>query len=156
MDVRIQGTNLELTAELYDFVETKLADCERTLGDVNRDPIQIDVELEKTTRRHPKERDTQQRYRAEANVSVPGRLIRAEGSAADIHQAIVEMKHHLMRELRRWRERLIDERRAGGREAKQTMGEEIEAERQAGISDEDEARFDEEISEFSSEADEEA
>ncbi len=151
MDVRIQGTNMELTEELYTFVDEKLADCYRALGSLDRDPVQVDVELEETTRRHPHELDDQRRYRAEANVTVPGRLIRAEGSGDDIHQAIVEMKHRLTRELREWRERLIDDRREGGRRAKQELGEEIEAERYVERADDDEMRYAAEIEEFDAE-----
>lgn len=142
MNVQVQGTNLEITDELYDFVRDKLADALEALGSLDRDPVQVDVELERTTRRHPKELEDQRRYRAETNVTVPSRLIRAEGSAETIHQAIVEMKHVLTRELREWREQMIDDRRAGGRQAKHQLGEEIAAE-QFGEPSEDEELPDE-------------
>lgn len=152
MDVRIQGTNVDLTDELYAVVEEKLADCYRMLGSMDRAPVQVDVELEETTRRHPHELDDQRRYRAEANVTVPGRLIRAEGSADDMHQAIVEMKHRLSREIREWRERLIDERRAGGRQAKHILDAELDAERYADSDEIYEERFEDEIEVFESES----
>lgn len=155
MDVRIQGTNLDLTEELYAFVEEKLEDCYRVLGSLDRDPVQVDVELEETTRRHPHELEDQRRYRAEANVTVPGRLIRAEGSGDDIRQAVVEMKHRLTREIREWRERVIDDRREGGRRAKQELGEEIEAERYEDLGDDEETRYASEIEEFEAEPDDE-
>jgi ribosomal subunit interface protein len=148
MLVRVQGTNVELENDLYAFVKDKLRDVFRALGALDRDPVYVDVELEETTRRHPKEREDERRYRAEANVTVPGRLIRAEGSADTLRQSVVEMKHHLTRELREWRERLIDERREGARRAKREMGEEIEEERYEGLTDEYEDRYVEEIDEF--------
>lgn len=151
MEVRLQGTNLDLTDELRAFVEEKMEDTYRVLGAMDRDPVQVDIELEKTTRRHPHELEDQRLYRAEANITVPGRLIRAEGSADTIRQAIVEMKHRLTREIREWRERVIDERREGARQAKRELGEEIEAERYSDLSDEDETRYAEEIEEFGSE-----
>lgn len=151
MLVRVQGTNLELSDDLYTFVTEKLGDAFRALGSLNRDSVQVDVELEETTRRHPQEREDERRYRAEANVTVPGHLIRAEGSADTIRQSIVEMKHHLTRELREWREQLIDERRAGGREAKRELGAEIEEERYEGLTDEYEDRYVEEMGEFEKE-----
>lgn len=147
MDVRLQGTNLNLTDELRAFVDERMEDAYRALGAADRDPVHVAIELEKTTRRHPHELEDQRRYRAEANVTVPGRLIRAEGSADDIHQAIVEMKHRLTREIREWRERLIDDRRAGGRRAKHEQGEDIEAERYPEGS-ENEMQYDNEIEEF--------
>lgn len=118
MVVRVQGTNVDLSDELYAYVQGKLADCFRALGQLDTDSVHVDVELERTTRRHPQEREDERRYRAEANVTVPGRLIRAEGSADDMRSAVVEMKHRLTRELRDWRERMIDVRRAGARKAK--------------------------------------
>jgi len=152
MLVQVQGTNVEITDDLYAFTKDKLEDCFRMLGSLDRRPVQVDVELEETTRRHPKELEDQRRYRAEANVTVPERLIRAEGSADTIQQSIVEMKHRLTRELRDWRERLIDERREGARRAKHEMGEEIEAERYEGLGDEYETRYVEEIEEFEAES----
>ena len=148
MIVRVQGTNLDLNDELYAFTRDKLKDTFRALGALDRDPVTVDVELEETTRRHPQEREDQRRYRAEANVTVPGHLIRAEGSADTIQQSIVEMKHRLTRELREWRERVIDTRRAGGRQATEQLGAEIEAEQYEGLGDEYEDRYVEEIDEF--------
>ncbi|GEM_PF-5404932 len=154
MLVRVQGTNIDLTDDLYAFVRDKLEDCFRMLGSLNRSSVQVDVELEETTRRHPKELEDARRYRAEANVTVPDRLIRAEGSADTIHQSIVEMKHRLTREIREWRERVIDQRREGARRAKHELGDEIEAEHYEGLGDDYEARYIEEIGEFGPESEE--
>lgn len=148
MIVRVQGTNLDLNDELYAFVRDKLQDTFRALGSLDRDPVTVDVELEETTRRHPQELEDQRRYRAEANLTVPGHLIRAEGSADTIQQSIVEMKHRLTREIREWRERVIDARRAGGRQAKEELGAEIEAQQYEGLGDTYEDRYVEEIDEF--------
>jgi ribosomal subunit interface protein len=151
MLVRVQGTNVELSDHLYAFTKAKLAESFRALGALNRESVHVDVELEETTRRHPKEREDARRYRAEVNVTVPGRLIRAEGSADTLQQSIVEMKHRLARELREWRETVIDERRAGARRAKQETGADIEAERYEGLTDDYEERYVEEIEEFGGE-----
>lgn len=156
MNVQIQGTNIEITDELYDFVHNKLADALEALGSLDRDPVKVDVELERTTRRHPKELEDQRRYRAETNVTVPSRLIRAERSADTMHQAIVEMKHVLTRELREWREQVIDDRRAGGRQAKHQLGEEIAAEEFGELSEDEEFSGEEgELGEFSESTSEE-
>ena len=151
MLVRVQGTNLDLSDDLYIFVTDKLEDAFRALGALDRDPVKVDVELEETTRRHPQELEDQRRFRAEANVTVPGHLIRAEGSADTLKQSVVEMKHHLTRKIREWREQLIDERRAGGRRAKHEVGGAIEAEHYEGLTDTYEDRYVEEVEEFSGE-----
>jgi ribosomal subunit interface protein len=123
MNTTFQATNLSLTDDLRSYVEEKLADCLRPLQDMNLDPVSVDVELERTTFRHPHEREDQRRFRAEANVTVPGRLIRAEGSADDLRQAVVQMKHVLTRDLRRWHERVVAKSRQGAREAKALLSE---------------------------------
>jgi len=153
MVVRVQGTNLELTDANYDYVTEKLEDAFRAMGNLDRDPVKVDVELEETTRRHPQEREDERLYRAEANVSVPGRLIRAEGSADTLEQSIVEMKHRLTREIREWREQLIDERRRGARRAKRELGADGAVEgREEPESEED--RFLDELEDFVEEEEE--
>ena len=121
MNITLQATNLDLNDEIRSMVEKKLNTSFRAFGDMNLDPVQIDVQLERTTRRHPQERESEQLYRAEANVSVPGRLIRAEGTASALEQAIVSMKRKLTRENRVWRTKRIDGTRAGARSAKETI-----------------------------------
>ena len=118
MNITLQATNLTLSDNLKDLVNRKIGDAARAFGDMNMDPVQIAVELEKTTNRHPQERTNEQLFRVEANVSVPGQLIRVEESAMELEQAIVKMKHTLTREIRHWRERKIEERRKGARKAK--------------------------------------
>ena len=113
--INLQCTNLPLTHELRTFVYKKLNDCLRALGETNPDAIQINIEIERTTSRHPRERNNGQLYRAEANVKVPGQLIRAEESSMHLEPAIVKMKNTLTRNLRHWRERRIDRRRDGAR-----------------------------------------
>ena len=51
------------------------------------------------------------------------KLIRAEGSADDLRQAVVQMKHVLTRDLRRWHERVVAKSRQGAREAKALLSE---------------------------------
>lgn len=121
MNVTIQGTNLPLTDELRSFVVEKLEHAFRAFGKMNLDPVKVDVELEKTALHQGKDLH---RYRAEANVSVPGRFFRAEASSDDLCKAIVEMKRTLAREIRSWRERLIDERRRGARAAREMLSSE--------------------------------
>lgn len=118
MNITLQGTNLELTHELRKFIYKKLDDCKKAFGDVDLSAVHIEVEIEKTTRRHPQERRNGQLYRAEANVKVPGHFIRVEESAMQVEPAIVKMKNTLTRSIRHWREHLIERRRSGARKAK--------------------------------------
>lgn len=121
MNIQLQGTDVDLTDDLREFVERKLDDAIRAFGDMNLEPVTIDVELERTTRHHEA---SESLYRAEANVHLPQRFLRAEAEAGDIQNAVVDMKHKLTRKIRSWRERLIDERRSSAREAKEMIAQE--------------------------------
>ena len=115
MNITFKGTNLELHDDIRTYVEEKLHDCFQAFGDLNREAVRVAIELERTTRHH---RKSEEIYRVEANVSVPGRLIRVEETGDDFYRAVVEMKETLTREIRHWRERTIDKRRKGARAAK--------------------------------------
>ncbi|MEX2402020.1 MAG: ribosome-associated translation inhibitor RaiA [Rhodothermales bacterium] len=128
MNINIQGTGLDVSPKMRAYVEQKLDDSFRAFGDMNLEPVKVEVELERTTRRHPKERDDEQLYRAEATITIPGRTIRVEGTAPTLNQAVVRLKHTLTREIRRWREKLIAERRQGGRDLKEDIVRRGEAE----------------------------
>ena len=121
MNMTLKGTNLTVTDPLRTFVDKKVRACLRALGDMNLDPVQIQIELEKTNHRHVKEREDEGAFRAEATVKLPGQTIRVEESAMEIEQAVVKMKHTLTRELRHWRERIIEKKRSGARKAKSQL-----------------------------------
>ena len=121
MNITLQGTNLDLNDTLRGYVDEKMNDAFRAFGDMDLEPVEVAIELEKTTRHH---RSGERLYRAEANVSVPGRMLRAEATADDMYQAITQLKHTLMHEIRSWREKLIDEARQGARQATAILEEE--------------------------------
>lgn len=114
MNITLQGTHFQLTQEVRDYVNEKIGDAFRAFGDMDLTPVEVAVELEMTTHHH---RHDERLYRAEVNVAMPRRRLRAEASADDWRRAIVQVKHTLMREIRRWRERRIDEARKGARRA---------------------------------------
>ena len=122
MNVILQGTRIELTDDVRALVDDKLEDCLRPLGDTSLEPVTVNIEVELTTRRHPQERETEQLYRSEATVSVPGRVIRAEGTGPSLKRAVVQMKRKLTGEIRDWRNKVIDDSREGARFAKDEWG----------------------------------
>ena len=118
MNIKIQGINLNLTPGLRDFVQQKMSDSLRALGSVNKESIKMVIELEHTTNRYLNAKDREQKYRAEATLWLPGHTLRVEESAMDIEQAVVQLKHTLTRDIRKWREQLIENRRLGARQMK--------------------------------------
>ncbi|HLT46810.1 MAG TPA: ribosome-associated translation inhibitor RaiA [Rubricoccaceae bacterium] len=116
MIVSLKGTRLTLTSGIRRLVEDKLADAFRAFGDTDLAPVTVEVEVEHTTRRY-RDLASARPYRAEATVHVPGATLRAEGSADDLEQAIVEMKHTLTRQIREWRAQRREASRQGARAA---------------------------------------
>ncbi len=126
MKIKLQGTNLNLTSELRELVNEKINDSLRALGRVNQESVRGAVELEHTTRRHTQSRENKQLFKAEATVSLPGHTLRVEESAMDIEKAVVKLKHTLTRDLRKWREHLIENRRQGARKIKANLAEDLQ------------------------------
>ena len=108
MKIRIKGSHFEVTDEFRLFVTEKLEDAFRGLGDTRLEAVSVDVELDHS----PSRRRKGNLFRAEANVRLPRTTtIRVEEVADSMQKAVVNMKHTLTRELREWRERLIEEKR---------------------------------------------
>jgi len=96
---RIKGTNMELTDAIKDAVESELsvldAMCERW-----GDPVSADVEVGKTSEHHHKG----EIFRAEVNLVIPGKLLRAENENEDLYIAIKNVVDVLQRELAKEKE----------------------------------------------------
>jgi ribosomal subunit interface protein len=108
MNIRIQGTHFHVSDEFRVFVQEKLEDAFRGLGDTRLEPVSVDIELDHS----PSRRRKGNLFRVEANVSLPRTsTIRVEETAESMTRAVVQMKHTLTRELREWRERSIEDKR---------------------------------------------
>ena len=108
MNITIVGTHFEVSDNFRNFVNEKLDDAFRGLGDTRLDAVTVAVELEHT----PSRRRKGNIFRAEVNVVLPrAAKIRVEEVSDSMEKAVVQMKHTLTRELRDWRERLITEKR---------------------------------------------
>lgn len=133
-----QATRLSLSPELRVFVARKLRDSLRAVGDLDLTSVHLAVELEQTNAFDPGGAAAQPLVRAEVNVTLPGRLLRAEAFGPDVQQATVALKHTLTRELRRWHDRMVDANRKGARRAKALLA--------AAPLDEPEAGWDADVS----------
>lgn len=90
---------MELTKEIRQYIEEKMAYVEKFLGSIAI--TQCDFEVELTTNHHNKGKI----YRAEANLSVPGDLLRVEKTEKDINKAIDKVKDHLARVAKKYKEK---------------------------------------------------
>jgi ribosomal subunit interface protein len=112
MKLTIKGTNFTLTSNLRRIVEQKMNMLDKFLAHVGA--VQARVEIGKTTHHHR----TGNVFRAETQLHVPGKEIRAEATAATIYVAFNEMKEELQRELKQYKQKQSTKLKRGARRAK--------------------------------------
>jgi putative sigma-54 modulation protein len=91
---RIKGTGIDLTDAIKDAVESELAALD-ALVERWGDAASADVEVGRTTSHHQKG----EIFRAEVNLQIPGKLLRAEREGEDLYVAIKDVADTLAREL---------------------------------------------------------
>ena len=96
---RIKGTGIDLTDAIKDAVETELATLDPMIERWG-DAVSADVEVGKTSQHHHKG----EIFRAEVNLTIPGKLLRAEDENEDLYVAIKNVAKSLGRELNKEKE----------------------------------------------------
>lgn len=109
MKINLKTKNFGLTPSIKNYLEQKLNSLNKFLP--SDESIAADVELSKTTKHHQKG-DV---FRAEVNLTVPGRLIRAAAEQWDLRVAIDKAKDELQREIKSNKEKKISLYRKGAR-----------------------------------------
>jgi len=99
MKITIRAKNLNLSQDLKEYVEEKIAKDIGKLLVHERSPIEIGVELIRVTRHHQKGKV----FRAEVQVVLHGHKVVAEAGAESIKQAIDQVKDELEREIKHHR-----------------------------------------------------
>ena len=110
MKLSIKTTNLELTPEIKKAIEEKVATLDKFISHI-KTPVEAFVEVALETRHHKKGKI----YYAEANIQVPGQIIRAEAEEEDIYQAINRIKDELHRLLKEYKKIKFAKREVAGR-----------------------------------------
>lgn len=105
MNVKIKATKIKLTPEIKDYVQEKMDMLEKYLGSVA--VINCDVEVGMIVGGQNKGKI----YRAEANIRVPGEILRVEKTEKELFKAIDKVKDHLARSIRRYKEKKISKKR---------------------------------------------
>lgn len=101
MKINIKATGTKLTPAIREYVEEKMHMLEKYLGDIK--VTHFDFEVELTTKHHVKG----EIFRAEANISVPGDLLRVEKVEKDLYKAIDKVKDHLVRSIKKYKEKKL-------------------------------------------------
>jgi len=97
MQIDIEATNIELTAPLREYIEEKMGKLNKFLKPFEGSDLRVRVEVARTSKHH-RQGDV---YRAEANLYLPGKILRAEHKSDDIRVAINQVKDKLQREIRK-------------------------------------------------------
>lgn len=100
MKVTIKATNLDLTPELKRAIEEKIATLDKFIPHINT-PVEAFVEVAIESRHHKKGKI----YYAEANIKVPGEIIRSEAREENIYKAINTVEDKLQGLLKKYKER---------------------------------------------------
>lgn len=119
MKINIKASNLDLTPAITVYIEDKINGLEKFVSgeglkawdEHNQAAMEADVEIAKTTSHH-RQGDI---YRAEVNLKVPGRIIRAEAEEWDMRVAVDKVKDELQAELKKYKNKQETEFRKGSR-----------------------------------------
>lgn len=116
MNIIFKGTNYTITPEIEKICKERIAAATRMLGD-DKDKALIEVELQLVEER----KNNNAVYRAEVNVSVDGKLYRAESTRRSMQSAISDVKNSLSNEIRKDRGKNTSLFKKGGRAAKSLL-----------------------------------
>jgi len=111
MKIVIKTTNLRLNQELRNYIKEKIGSLEKFAKlfqnknyfnhffKKGKPRVEVWLEIGKTTRHHQKG----DIFRAEAQMRLPGKSLRAESKREDLKLAITEIKDELQRELKKYK-----------------------------------------------------
>lgn len=98
MKIKIKATNLDLTPAIKEYVETKMKMLNKYLSGIT--PVLCEFEVAMTTHHHLKG----EIFKAEANLSFPGQMLRVEKTEKDLYKAIDKVKDHLAPMIKKYKE----------------------------------------------------
>ena len=115
MKIKLKTTNFSLTPSIRNYLQEKLDTLDKFLP--KDESIFADVELAQTTKHHHKG----DIFKAEVNLKMPSRLIRAVAEEWDLRVAIDAVKGELQREIKVNKEKHISLYRKGARLLKKLL-----------------------------------
>lgn len=111
----IKSTKIELNPQLKKYIKERIGSTEKYI--TTDLPLVAKVEVGKTTDRHNKG----DIFRAEVNISLKRKFLRAEAVREDIYFAINEVRDDLKREFKKYKETIIDKHRKSGKREKRQI-----------------------------------
>ncbi len=108
MKITVKSTNLDVTPSLQTYIDSKMSTLVRLVTKFDSEgAVVLRLEVGRTTKHHHKG-DV---FMAEANLSLPGKILRAVEKSDDIRKAIDLVKRTLHLEVERFKEKTIDSRK---------------------------------------------
>ncbi|MFA5644429.1 MAG: ribosome-associated translation inhibitor RaiA [Patescibacteria group bacterium] len=105
MNIKIKTTKVDLTPELKKYVQKKIEMLDKYLGEVA--VINCDIELEHAISKQ----NNGKTYRVEANLFVPGEILRVDKTEKTLNKAIDKVKDHLVLMIKKYKEKKVDKKR---------------------------------------------
>lgn len=101
--ITLKATNIDLTDAIRAYVDEKVEHLHKLCDDFH--PVDdLKVEVGKSTQHHAKG----PYYRAEMNLALPGKELRAEHEAENLYEAIDNVKDQMRRQIKEYKDRLKD------------------------------------------------
>lgn len=100
MRLIVKANKIELSTALRAYCQVKMDKIEKYLGTIKALGAEISVAKEVGGQRQGKI------FRAEANLRLPGNLLRVEKSATDLYKAIDKVEEHLERVIKKYKDKL--------------------------------------------------
>ncbi len=106
MRIHIQTKNIELSEDIAEYIKEKIGELDKFISypedgkkEGGRSPVEAWVEVGRTTFHHRKG-DV---YRAEVQLSIGGKSLRAESESEDLKTSITDVKDELQREVKKFK-----------------------------------------------------
>ncbi len=113
MKIILKITKIKIDQALENFIKEEIDGLERFYG-VDELKAEAHLEIEKTTQHHQKGPF----FRAECQIRLPKKIVRAEASAKNLKLAVVEVKEELQRQLKEYKEKFSAKTKRGQRALK--------------------------------------
>ena len=124
MKIIIKTKNLDLTADLKNFIEEKIGSVKKFIDILKQDTdekmktlAEVFVEVEKETTHHKKGKV----FMVKAQVSLPGKSLAVRSGADDLFKAVIGAKDELKMEIEKYKFKKTEKRRREQRKSKQEI-----------------------------------
>lgn len=119
MKINIKYTNLDSTPAMTEYVDLKIGSLDKFIGSLHGgENLEAFVEVSRTSKHHQKG-DV---FRAECNLELPGKLLRAEYEDWDARRAVDEVQKIMELGIKKYKEVVRAQDSHGAKDARELRG----------------------------------